>query len=1047
MRTTERMRRVAVAVLGTLLVLGTAAPVSAQYFGRNKVQYEEFDFRVLHTDHFDFHYYPEAEEAVGDAARMGERWYARLSRVFNHSFTEVKPIILYANHPDFQQTNTTATQLGEGTGGFTEALKNRVVMPLTGVYRDTDHVLGHELVHAFQYDIAEDMAALNQQGLGSLPLWLIEGMAEYLSVGREDTHTAMWLRDAALRGDLPTFRQLSTDPRYFPYRYGQALWAYIGGRWGDRAVTDVYKSALRHGWGLSLQRVLRVDPNQLNEEWMKSIRSTYLPVLQGKERPEEIATRVLAADIDAGEMNVGPSLSPDGRRVAYYTERDLFEVSLYIADAETGRAIRKVVDSQSDLHFDALSFLSAAGAWSPDGERIAFTAFAEGDEELAIVTVDESDVEQRVRIEGVGSVTTPAWSPDGRTIAVSGNRGGVSDLYLVDVASGEVTQLTDDRYAELQPTWSPDGTKLAFVTDRVGTDFENLTYGAMKLGLMDVRTREIEMLDLFAGGKHMNPQFGPEGRWLYFISDADGFSDVYRVELATNTLERITRLGTGVSGITGMSPALSVAAETGDVFFSAFSEGNYTGYRIDAEDVSSRAEPVLVRFAGVQQAGVLPPVESADRGIVASYLEDPYRGLPTEEFPVADYHPGLALDHIGMPRLGVAADRFGTAVSGAVATYWSDMLGNRQMMMAVQANGGIRDVGGQVQYVDMGSQMNWGGYAGHIPLRLGFYGLFADSLQGTEVLVQEIRILRIYNSQAMGLVEFPISSTRRWEFNIGYQRYGFGLESLRSYLNPITLQEVAVDRVDLDPASFDPAFGRSYSMGTASLAYVGDWSYFGFTSPVRGGRFRLELSPTVGDLNVLTGTADYRRYLHSYPFTVAVRGLHFGRYGPDSEGAIFNRQTFLGYETLMRGYSYYSFSPDECGLGSDCPVYERLWGSRLAVANLEVRVPLFGVEQFGLIDFPFLPTELSAFVDAGVAWTSNAPCRDAEGQPVATWAQTHCAPTFTWDAPNERTPVVSAGLSARVNVLGFAVVETYYAFPFQRPDKGWHWGFQLAPGW
>src|SRR5690606_8586096 len=128
------------------------------------------------------------------------------------------------------------------------------------------------------------------------PLWLIEGMAEYLSVGRVDAHTAMWLRDAALRGDLPTFQQLTTDPRYFPYRYGQALWAYIGGRWGDRAVTDLYKGALREGWSQSVRRVLRVTPDQLNDDWMTAIRSTYLPLMQGKERPGEIATKILAPD-------------------------------------------------------------------------------------------------------------------------------------------------------------------------------------------------------------------------------------------------------------------------------------------------------------------------------------------------------------------------------------------------------------------------------------------------------------------------------------------------------------------------------------------------------------------------------------------------------------------------------------------------------------------------------------------------------------------------------------------------------------------------------
>ena len=501
-------------VLGMVLVAGlTPAAASAQYFGRNKVQYEEFDWRVMDTDHFDFHFYPEEEEPVSDAARMAERWYVRLSRVFNHEFRDVKPIVMYANHPDFQQTNTTEGQLGEGTGAFAESLKKRVVMPLTGIYAQNDHVLGHELVHAFQYDVAERFGAMGQQGIGSLPGWLIEGMAEYLSVGRNDPHTAMWLRDAALRGDLPTFQQLTSDPRFFPYRYGQALWAYIGGRWGDRAVTDLYKSSLRYGWNASVRRILRVTPEELSNDWLTSIRETYLPLMQGRERAEDIAQTVISPEIDAGDMNIGPAMSPDGRWVAFYSERDLFEVGLFLADARTGKVVKRLANSQSDLHFDALSFLSSAGAWSPDGRMIAFTAFAKGDEELAIVDVESQRVVKRVRISGVGSVTTPSWSPDGRTIALSGNMGGVSDLYLVNVESGDVEKLTDDRYADLQPSWSPDGTTLAFVTDRQGTNFETLEFGPLEIGLIDVRTRQIEMLDLFDGGKHIDPQYSPDGRY------------------------------------------------------------------------------------------------------------------------------------------------------------------------------------------------------------------------------------------------------------------------------------------------------------------------------------------------------------------------------------------------------------------------------------------------------------------------------------------------------------------------------------------------------
>src|SRR5205085_2735557 len=150
----------------------------------NKVQYESFDFKVMKTEHFDIYFYPQEETAVRDAARMAERWYHRLSTLFRHDFSARKPLVLYADQTDFQQTNTISGEIGEGTGGVTEALKNRVILPFTGSYAENDHVLGHELVHAFQYDIAgEGRGRAGTEGLSRLPLWLIEGMAEYFSLG------------------------------------------------------------------------------------------------------------------------------------------------------------------------------------------------------------------------------------------------------------------------------------------------------------------------------------------------------------------------------------------------------------------------------------------------------------------------------------------------------------------------------------------------------------------------------------------------------------------------------------------------------------------------------------------------------------------------------------------------------------------------------------------------------------------------------------------------------------------------------------------------
>ena len=141
------------ALLALTLGVGAVPTAAAQYFGRNKVQYQQFKFQTLKTEHFDILYYDEERAAAEIASRLAERWYARLSRILDHQLSRRQVVIFYASHPDFEQTNAIPGQLDEGTGGVTEAFKRRIVLPFAGPLAETDHVLGHELVHAFQYDI------------------------------------------------------------------------------------------------------------------------------------------------------------------------------------------------------------------------------------------------------------------------------------------------------------------------------------------------------------------------------------------------------------------------------------------------------------------------------------------------------------------------------------------------------------------------------------------------------------------------------------------------------------------------------------------------------------------------------------------------------------------------------------------------------------------------------------------------------------------------------------------------------------------------------
>src|SRR4029079_6446132 len=172
-----RHATVFVCFAATLLLCPTSA--KAQYFGRNKVQNTRLEFRTLRTEHFDIYYYPEEENVTREAARRAEPWYARYSELLDHTFTRRQPIVLYASHPEFAQTNVNPGTISEGTGGFTERVRSRIVMPFAHGLGETNQCLVAELAHAFQIDIAKR----THQNAFELPGWFIEGMAESLSLG------------------------------------------------------------------------------------------------------------------------------------------------------------------------------------------------------------------------------------------------------------------------------------------------------------------------------------------------------------------------------------------------------------------------------------------------------------------------------------------------------------------------------------------------------------------------------------------------------------------------------------------------------------------------------------------------------------------------------------------------------------------------------------------------------------------------------------------------------------------------------------------------
>jgi Tol biopolymer transport system component len=1017
---------VLVAILLGWLLPSTAA---AQHFGGNKVQYRTFDFEVLQTEHFDIYFYPEAREGVELAARSAERWRTRLGQVLRHELSGRQPLILYASQPHFQQTNAIGGVLGEGTGGVTESLRRRIIMPLAGPLAATDHVLGHELVHAFQFDITAGRDAGGQGGFAGalrLPLWFVEGMAEYLSIGPVDAHTALWMRDAVRAERLPRVRDLNS-PEYFPYRWGHAFWAYVAGRWGDEVIHRMLRQAARLGNVRgAIEAELGVTEDELTEQWHAALRDAAGRVAPDAQPASTIARRVTQPRRVGGELNVAPALSPDGRRIAFLSERSLFAIELYLADVETGEVIERVSRAAVDPHYSSLQFINSAGAWDLTGDRFAFAAITAGRAALAIYSVANRRMDREIVLEGVDEAFNPTWSPDGRQIAFTGLTGGLTDLFVVDVESSRVTRLTRDPFAEIHPAWSPDGRWIAFATDRFTTTLDDLNIGPLRIAVISPDGQTVRPIAPFEQGRQINPQWSPDSQAIFFLADPDGVTNAYRVALDGGAVHQVTDLPTGISGITATSPALSIAARAGHLAFTAYEQGQHQIYATADEQVLAGlpADPAQVQ-ARLAAALLPPPAERRD-GSLVGLLADARAGLP-EAIPddTQPYRARLGLEAIGAPQIAVGRDRFGAFGGGGIALSFSDMLGDHSLGVVTQLNAsfndqmGFRDLGGAVGYTNMRRRWNWGAYFEQAPYRSGGFGSGFATVEGQAAFVEQRVLYRQIDRSVGGVMAYPFSRAQRLEFTGTYRNLTFE-QDVRTTAYSTATGAVLLDQRDVT------SLGDPLHLAGATAALVWDTARFGATSPVLGQRYRLEVAPMGGTLNFTNVVADYRRYLMPVPFyTIAGRVLHVGRYGG---GADDRRLTplFIGYPQLVRGYDIGSFQALECGFDPGrCPQFERLIGSRFVVANAELRFPL--LRPFGVTNYMYgpIPVEVAFFADAGVAWD--------RGQ----------RPEFFG---RDTGAVSSAGVAFRVNALGFAVVQLDLVRPFQRPERGWLFQFSVAPG-
>jgi Tol biopolymer transport system component len=785
----------------------------------------------------------------------------------------------------------------------------------------------------------------------------------------------------------------------------------------------------KYGLQNAVPLTLGISVDSLSNHWRRTLKDHYGRwAIKGKK--EDLPGKILLDNDNAGQMNISPVLSPNGKYVIFLSEKNLFSTDLFLADAKTGKVMRRVYSTTSNGDTDHLNYLESAGTWSPDSKRFAFDAYEKGRSVLIVKDIFKGRKIQKIKIPGVPAFSNPAWSPDGKSIVVTGLVNGQTDLYQYTFKSKKVKRLTNDRYSEILPTWSADGTSLAFSTDALSID-RGRTNGAytMNLAVMDMVTERVENIDVFPGSDNMNPQYDKTGN-IFFLSNRDGRRNLYRYDVSTKKVYQLTDLMTGITGITPYSPAISVADDRDKILYTYYSKGSYIIHQAkDADFEAKEVEPSAVD----QVAAALPPFNPKQKDMVNIGLRLMDNAL--EENPqmkAKKFRPKFQLDYLGgSTGVGVNTGNSGfgaqTGLAGGVDALFNDILGNNQLYAGAVLNGDIQDAGGQISYINQKHRIGWGINAYHFAFQNGFYQrgevVTVETPSGPLPLFKEILgISRVFQQRIGATVFYPFSVTKRVELGASTEFFSNRVTEYNDYYTFDQFGNIisyyGSDRQRLPK-------GAALNLNNIQAAFVGDNSYFGFTAPLKGWRYRVGVEQyLLGDYNFTTFLADGRRYFYAKPFTFAVRGLAYARTGEESTAFSLQFPLFAGNSFFVRGYDQ-----DVYDSRTDSLFIFRTVGSKMLIGNFEIRIPFTGPRQLSLFKSNFLLTDLNLFFDAGLSFFETEDLKK--------------------DAFIQHTPILSTGVSLRVNLMGYLVLEPYFALPISAPEdkRSWRFGLNFIPGW
>lgn len=714
-----------------LLSLLLSSPASPQYyFGKNKVQYTHFDWRVLATEHFDVYFYPEEREVAEAGASYAEDCYRQLSSVFGIVIDKKIPFIVYSSPAYFTQTNVVPGLLPEGVGGFTEFMKERVVVPFSGSHDRFRRVIKHELVHVFTFHKLYETAELHhKRKIASPPLWFIEGIAEYYSQRSDAPEVAMMVGDYYLSGrPISLYDMYYFGSSYPIYKLGQAFCRFVDETYGQGKINLLFENWHK---GKDFEQILSITLNEpfeeINRKWMYSQKKKYYPLLSSGDLPGYVSRKLTHKG-----YNLKPTIYMNslGQEWVIFKANRMGYSSIYGMRLGMPGVQETYIKGERSSDYESLHLMESSISVSSDG-LLAFVSKRNERDIINIYDIEHKRGIRKLSFDSLVRIYSPHWSSDGYRLVFSGTgKSGNEDLYTCDKYGEELIELTDDHYLDSSPKFSPDGRYIAFTSDR-GIQGQS---GRPGLYLYDLESDLIYTI-IDDGDGYYSPSWSRGGDSLVFIRDCEGTTNIFMlsgIRSGDIAIHRITDFPTGA-----FDPVF--ADSSGGIVFSAYSEGAFHLYHLIPDNFVEE--------------------DQVDSTMISEYFSswEPPRLDGELRKGVVDYKTKYSID------IGQSVMAYDAVVGpvGGLQLAFTDMLGNHQYYLVVSNTAGTSKEFGKkfsvaLSYLNRTRRVNWG--IGAYRFNNDYYNEFVGDYSERQTGV-------------MGMLVYPFGKFRRMELSLYLRRY------------------------------------------------------------------------------------------------------------------------------------------------------------------------------------------------------------------------------------------------------------------------------------